>query len=1365
MAANLKKGETPDWLRLQRKIFTRWVNQKVRGKCPPCEDVVKSLSDGILLIDLMSALSDKPYTGKQEKNPKVKAQKIDNISNALNFTWSCGVQMKLKPSAEDLFDENDKMVLGLLWAIMLKYMKIGDEDDGQQLNAKDALLLWVQNKTAGYRDVKIENFTTSFHDGMALAALIHKHRPKLINYDSLNKDNRKANLELVMDAALKFFNLEKYLTPEDIWKLDENSMVVYISEYYYGIYEQRKLDLEAKKIGKVIKLTKENDAMKAKYNSEAIKLKERMDKAEKLLADRTIDNTMAGAKRRIEDFYAYKSNDKNFIIGEQLNLEALYNNLAVRLSHNKRPEYVPPSGVTLKDISVSAVQHLEECEQERKVALHAELNRQIRLVNLDGQHQTRFSKLKNWVKAKEEYLKLREEVDSISGAQLQLRLLDAYDKESSVHETSVQGQLKQIGAELIREKFEHSDVVMQREETIKSDFHNLSELSKAKRPVLNDHLSRELFKHKVHLMNQAHIDSYKQLHSWIGEKQNYLNNKEVINSVSEAKTQLSLLDSYEKDKKGLHESSVIQLNQLGAEIISQHYKTQYSEWKFEQPNEIKDRESYIEKQWEVLSDLSSQKKKILDDHLARELFKDKVRMMNKNHLDKYSKLQSWISEKEAYLNIKEKINSTGEAKSQLSLLEAYEKEKVTVTNGQVSQLKKIGSDILSAKYETSYSSYVFESPKDITERESFVDQKWKSLSELSIEKKSVLDDHLAREEFKEKVLLMNQNHKNKFHSLQAWIAEKETYLKTKEVIDSVIEARLQLSLLDAYEGDKDSVTKTDVTELKGLGKQTISSKYETKYSSYTFENPSEIKNREDQIDEKWNTLSELSAEKKRVLEDHLAREEFKESVRLMNSNHEDKFNSLQSWISGKESYLQTKESINSVAEAEAQLSLLDSYEKEKSRTSSGKVAQLKNLGSEILAKKYKTSYSEWVFETPQDIKKRESTVDEKFQTLSVMSSNKKKILEDDLAREIEKERLRLEYAHLASEFTRWIKDIAENLAVTQFGFVIEEVEAYQATLDKSNADIEAEAAAKKSEYEAVDRKMKEMNVKENQYTTLSLDDLAKTKATELNGAISTRNEAYSKELARQRANDALCKEFAKISEEFSKWINNQKDRITSSTEPIEKQLEHVKSSIESVDNDCNPKIHSINQYHEKMEAAEITNNRHTTLTAKDVEVQVQQYKEFLNRKKTMLEDEIANQLLRGITPEQFKEISETFQQFDKDKNGYLDKKELKTCLYSLGEEKSNSEVDAIIQKYASPGTTHVKYEGFKEFMISVLGVSDSKDDILRAFNVINRGDEFGIYDRMELVMNEDDLKYFTETAPKVEKGYEYKKWTDTIFSR
>lgn len=80
-------------------------------------------------------------------------------------------------------------------------------------------MLWCQNKTQGYEGVKVENFKGSFHDGLALGAIIHKHRPKLLDFSKLSKDDKKGNLKKVMDAAERYFGLEQYLSVDDIPKL------------------------------------------------------------------------------------------------------------------------------------------------------------------------------------------------------------------------------------------------------------------------------------------------------------------------------------------------------------------------------------------------------------------------------------------------------------------------------------------------------------------------------------------------------------------------------------------------------------------------------------------------------------------------------------------------------------------------------------------------------------------------------------------------------------------------------------------------------------------------------------------------------------------------------------------------------------------------------------------------------------------------------------------------------------------------------------------------------------------------------------------------------------------------------------------
>ena len=117
----------------------------------------------------------------------------------------------------DVVDGNANFVLGTVFAVIIKYMKLDEEDAGSS-DVKEALLLWAKNKTTGYKDVSVgnasspppkkksekiyifvlttppkkDNFTKSFQDGLAFNALIHKLRPKLIPFDTLDKVNENA---------------------------------------------------------------------------------------------------------------------------------------------------------------------------------------------------------------------------------------------------------------------------------------------------------------------------------------------------------------------------------------------------------------------------------------------------------------------------------------------------------------------------------------------------------------------------------------------------------------------------------------------------------------------------------------------------------------------------------------------------------------------------------------------------------------------------------------------------------------------------------------------------------------------------------------------------------------------------------------------------------------------------------------------------------------------------------------------------------------------------------------------------------------------------------------------------------------------
>ncbi|XP_064105399.1 dystrophin-like isoform X14 [Macrobrachium nipponense] len=216
---------------IQKKTFAKWINsQLVKGQHAPVTDLFYDLRDGTRLLALLEVLTNKTF--KREKG-RMRVHHLNNVSRALAILEDNNVKL-VNISNEHIVDGSAKLTLGLVWAIILHWQVQGVlkdvMSDLQQTNLEKTLLAWCRQTTKGYHGVDVQNFTTSWTDGLAFNALIHSHRPHLFDWTVLARKHPYARLENAFRVAHEHLSIERLLDPEDVNSQvpDKKSIMMYV---------------------------------------------------------------------------------------------------------------------------------------------------------------------------------------------------------------------------------------------------------------------------------------------------------------------------------------------------------------------------------------------------------------------------------------------------------------------------------------------------------------------------------------------------------------------------------------------------------------------------------------------------------------------------------------------------------------------------------------------------------------------------------------------------------------------------------------------------------------------------------------------------------------------------------------------------------------------------------------------------------------------------------------------------------------------------------------------------------------------------------------------------------------------------------
>ncbi|KAK1201145.1 MICA3 monooxygenase, partial [Pygoscelis papua] len=152
------------------------------------------------------------------------------------------------------------------------------------------LLSWCQRQTDGYAGVNVTDLTMSWKSGLALCSIIHRYRPDLIDFDSLDEHNVEKNNQLAFDIAEKEFGISPIMTGKEMASVgepDKLSMVMYLTQFYEmfkdTIPSSDSLDLNSEEKAALIASTKSPISFFSKLGQSISRKRTPKDKKEKEL--------------------------------------------------------------------------------------------------------------------------------------------------------------------------------------------------------------------------------------------------------------------------------------------------------------------------------------------------------------------------------------------------------------------------------------------------------------------------------------------------------------------------------------------------------------------------------------------------------------------------------------------------------------------------------------------------------------------------------------------------------------------------------------------------------------------------------------------------------------------------------------------------------------------------------------------------------------------------------------------------------------------------------------------------------------------------------------------------------------------------
>ncbi|XP_033642963.1 spectrin alpha chain, non-erythrocytic 1-like isoform X1 [Asterias rubens] len=560
---------------------------------------------------------------------------------------------------------------------------------------------------------------------------------------------------------------------------------------------------------------------------------------------------------------------------------------------------------------------------------------------------------------------------------------------------------------------------------------------------------------------------------------------------------------------------------------------------------------------------------------------------------------------------------------------------------------------------------------------------WDELKNLAQDRGKKLNESLAYQEFLASV-----------EEEEAWVNEKQNLLSSEDYGDTLAAVQGLQKKHKAFDMDY-HVHQERVADIKRQGETLIEAENH---------NTEAVEQRIDSLQKRFDELGQAAQRRKAKLDENSAFLQFIWKADV-----------VESWIGDKESMARSDDYGRDLSSVQTLLTKQETFDAGLQAFEKEGISQITILKDQLVAASH--------VQTPA-IQQRHANLIARWEKLLSDSNNRRQRLLRAQEQYREVEDLFLLFAKKASAFNSWFENAEEDLTDPVRCNSVEEIKALKEAHDAFTASLSS-AQNDLKQLAALDKQIKSYNVTSNPYTWFTMEALEETWRN-LQRIIREREVELNKEMERQEENDRFRKQFAQLANTFHSWLTESRVAMVEESGNLENQLENLKQKIIEVRSQKS-QLKKIEDLGAKMEERLILDNRYTEHSTVGLAQQWDQLDQLGMRMQHNLEQQIQARNTTGVSEESLKEFSMMFKHFDKDKTGFLEHKEFKSCLRSLGydlpmveEGQEDPEFQSILDIVDPNKDGVVSLQEYMTFMISRETENvHSRDEIENAFRALS----------------------------------------------